>query len=126
MPVAMIEKFFDSPIEKLAGVGEGIGNLSQFAMDIAGACVNITPVLGQLRGGYDVFVSWTKVGTALYKQHAIYNRSYAIDIGAPSHAFEALRESLAEEKKRELESAGTTTGAFALNLVGLGLTHDSH
>jgi hypothetical protein len=107
--VDMVQSFFG-----VSGL-EQIGELSGLIISMLGECaVSIPPVVGQIKDGYDLFVGWAKVGAAVYEEHGVDNRKYAIDIGAPSAAFGALAKCLAEERNNELASASSATASFAL------------
>jgi hypothetical protein len=94
---------------------EALGSLGGFITTILGQCaVSIPPVVGHIKDGYDLFTGWAKVGADLYTQYNISERGYAIDTGAPTAAFDALRSCLADETKNEAISATRATTSFAL------------
>jgi hypothetical protein len=94
---------------------EALGSLGGFITTILGQCaVSIPPVVGHIKDGYDLFTGWAKVGADLYTQYNISERGYAIDTGAPTAAFDALKNCLADETKNEAISATRATTSFAL------------
>lgn len=94
---------------------DALGSLGGFITTILGQCaVSIPPVVGHIKDGYDLFTGWAKVGSDLYQQYNISERGYAIDTGAPTAAFAALKSCLEEETKHEAISATRVTTSFAL------------
>ena len=84
-------------------------------LDILAKCsVSVAPVVGHIKDGADLFTGWAKAGAALHKQHSISDCAYHIDIGAPTAAFQGLKECLIEETKKETASASIATTSFAL------------
>jgi hypothetical protein len=94
---------------------ESLGGLAGLVIDILGKCsVSVAPVVGHIKDGYDLFTGWAKAASALHEQHSISNCNYAIDIGAPSSAFQGVKTCLANETKNETASASIATTSFAL------------
>jgi hypothetical protein len=94
---------------------ESLGGLASFVIDIIGKCsVSVTPVVGHIKDGYDLFVGWAKAGAALHQQHSISECHYVIETGAPSAAFSGLKTCLAKETKNEAAAASIATSSFAL------------
>jgi hypothetical protein len=101
---------------------ESLGGLASFVIAIVEKCsVSITPVVGHIKDGYDLFVGWTKAGVALHQQHSISECHYVIETGAPAVAFAGLKTCLANEMKNEVAGASIATTSFALK-TGLAFT----
>jgi len=105
----MVKGFFS--VDRL----EQIVGLYGFILGILGTCsVSVAPVVGHIKDGAELFTGWAKAGAALHKQHAISDCAYHIDIGAPTAAFQGLKECLIEQTKKETASASIATTSFAL------------
>ncbi|MBI5721385.1 MAG: hypothetical protein HZC37_27250 [Burkholderiales bacterium] len=92
-----------------------LGDLSGFVLGIIAQCgVSVAPVVGHVKDGYDLIVGWGKVGLALHERHGIGRRAYAIDTGAPTAAFNALKRCLADEARMQAGEATIATTSFAL------------
>ena len=94
---------------------DALGSISGLIMTLLGQCaVSIPPVVGHIKDGYDLFTGWAKVGSDLYREYNISERSNTIDTGVPTAAFGALKSCLEDETKREAISATRATTSFAL------------
>jgi hypothetical protein len=94
---------------------ESLGSLSGLIVSILGQCaVSVPPVVGHIKDGYDLFTGWARVGSDLYTQYSVCDRSYAIDTGVPVAAFDGLKSCLEDETKNQAISATRATTSFAL------------
>jgi hypothetical protein len=105
----MVKEFFSvDSLEKIVG-------LYGLILEILAQCsVSMAPVVGHIQDGAELFTGWAKAGAALHKQHSISHCAYHIDTGAPTAAFQGLRDCLIEETKKETASASIATTSFAL------------
>ena len=92
-----------------------LGDLGGLVLSIIEkTALNVPPVVGHIKDGYDLFTGWAKVGSLYVHQRSIGERSYAIDTGVPQLAFDAVVKCLKEETKNEAIGATTATTSFAL------------
>jgi hypothetical protein len=89
---------------------ESLGSLGSLITGILGRCaVSILPVVGHIKDGYELFTGWAKVGSDLYTQYNVCGRSYVIDTGVPSAAFDGLESCLEDETQNQAISATRAT-----------------
>lgn len=106
---AMAAKFFG--VDGL----EAVGVVGDLVLKILAECsVSVAPVIGHVKDGVSLVTGWAKAGEALYTQCSVADRRHAIDAGAPSAAFAAVRECLEDETKNLTLDASRATAAFAL------------
>jgi hypothetical protein len=113
----ILRQKFQDMVESLFSVDtlDQLGSLSGLILDILGkAAVNVPPVVGHIKDGYDLFTGWAKAGASLYEQVGVADRAYVIDTGAPASAFVALKKLLGEETKKQTMAASQATVSFTL------------
>lgn len=104
----MVKKFFQ--VDNLTLLGP----LGSLIMTIVAECsASAAPVIGHIKDGVSALGNWVEAGVDLYKRHEISNRSYSIDIGAPSVAFAALERCL----QREADNAAITASIASTSFV---------
>jgi len=110
------KKLLDTAKEYFGVQGlEALGTLGGLIISIIEqTALEVTPVVGHIKDGYDLFTGWAKVGSLYIEQHSIAQRGYAIETGVPSAAFDALVKCLKNETRNEAISATNATTSFAL------------
>lgn len=94
---------------------ESLGSLSGTILDVVGKCgVSVTPVVGYVKDGYDLFTGWARVADSLHRQYSISDRSYMIDTGSPAAAFEGVKTCLRDQARNDATSATIATTSFGL------------
>lgn len=116
-PSDLARRKLEEMVKSMFSVGslDQLGSLSGDILGILGQCsVSISPVVGYVKDGYDLFTGWAKVAESLHKQYSISSCEYVIDTGVPAAAFQGVKSCLKTQTKKEVGSATAATTSFAL------------